>query len=290
MKTKILLIIATMLMSVSCELALIIDLGTVSGEPSDVFTATTECEQLTKTSLSSYPDNNGCYSLQWDSNDAISIFDGTNTAVYTTDDYYTSTADFVRKEGKISNSAAQYVAFYPSTITTKNMILPATQNYIDGDIENFPMRAVSDTKELEFKNLCGILRFSLKAEETMQVKIATISLSSDKGMSGDFTVGADDAAVVSGKDGVVLNCAEPKRLYSSSATDFNVIVPQGDYNPLKVKICDADGNEINLVSQSTVSVNRSGITRISLTLSKSTFESSLETIPITDADVEFVER
>lgn len=57
-----------------------------------------------------------------------------------------------------------------------------------------------------------------------------------------------------------------------------------------MKICDADGNDVNLVSDGAISVKRSEITRITLTLAKSTFETSLETIPITDSDVDFTER
>ena len=282
--------IAAMLLLASCEESFEMETNLVIGNRSEVFTATTETEPSTRTSLSGYTNGDGCYSLYWDSGDAISICDGANTAVYTTDDSYTSSADFVRSEGKISNTAAHYEAFYPSSITTTNMILPANQNYVDGNIENFPMRAVSTNKNLAFKNLCGIIRFCLKSEENGQLKVSSISLSADKGMSGAFTVGEDNAAVVTGTDGVVLTCAEAEQLYATSTTDFNIIVPQGEYNPFKVKICDADGNEVNLVSEGAISVKRSEITRITLTLAKSTFETSLETIPITDSDVDFTER
>lgn len=129
-------------------------------------------------------------------------------------------------EGVISKTASQYVAFYPSTIISSNMVLPATQNYVYQNIGNFPMCAVSTNKDLVFKNLCGIIRFSLKSEEFDQIEVSSINLSADNGMSGAFTVGNDNAAVLSGTDGVVLNCAEPEMLYTTSATDFNVIVPQ----------------------------------------------------------------
>ena len=109
-------------------------------------------------------------------------------------------------------------------------------------------------------------------------------------MSGTFTVSEDNAAVVSENNGVILSCGVPQSLYRSSTTDFNIIVPKGSYNPLKVKITDSDGREINLVSEEAITVKRSEITRITLTLAKSAFETSLETIPITDSDVDFTER
>lgn len=290
MRSKLFFGIATMLLLASCEEAFETELGNEVNGSTEVFSATTETEPSTRTSLSGYTNGDGCYSFYWDSGDAISICDGTNTAVYTTDNCYTSSADFVRSEGKISNTAAQYETSYPSSITTTNMVLPANQNYVDGNIEDFPMRAVSTNKNLAFKNLCGIIRFCLKSEENGQLKVSSISLSADKGMSGAFTVGEDNAAVVTSTDGVLLTCAEAEQLYATSTTDFNIIVPQGEYNPLKVKICDAKGNEVNLGSEGAISVKRSEITHITLTLAKSTFETSLETIPITDSDVDFTER
>ncbi len=293
MKSKFFLGIAAMLLFASCDEETIVVKTNLKPEtPSEVFTATTEPRPSTstRTSLSDHTNGDGCYSLYWSAGDAISISDGVNTAVYTTADSYTSTAEFSRSEGTVSDTASQYTAFYPATITSTNMVLPATQNHVSDNVENFPMRAVSKNKGLAFKNLCGIIRFSLKSEDSGQVSISSISLSADKGLSGTFTVGNDNAAVVSGSNGVVLNCAEAKPLYTASATDFNIIVPQGKYNPLKVKIRDADGKEINLVSEGTITVKRSEITRITLTLAQSTFETSLETIPITDSDVDFTER
>ena len=290
MKAKLFFGIAAMLLLASCEKTFQTGTGNNTDKESAVFTATTESAPSTKTSLSSGTNSDGHHTLNWVNGDKISISDGVSTAVYVTNDSYTSTAEFSCSDGTISNSASQYVAFYPSTITATNMVLPATQNFVDKNIENFPMRAVSNSKDLAFKNICGIIRLCLKSEEYGQIEIASISLSADKGMSGAFTVGEDNAAVVTGTNGVVLNCAEPEMLYTASATDFNIIVPQGEYNPLKVKIRDSNGKEVNLVSEGAISVKRSQITRINITLEKTTFETSLETIPITDSDVNFTIR
>lgn len=291
MKTRIFFGIMAMTLLASCESVFEFDTTVETTESSElVFTAVTEGESATRTTLSNYTNEEGAYYLYWSSGDEISISDGVNTAVYTTNDSYSSSAEFVCTEGNVSRTATRYVAFYPSSITTDQMLLPAVQNYVNKNVENFPMRAVSDDKELEFKNLCGILRFSMKTTIGDDLSVSSISLSAEQGLSGAFSVGADNAAVVTGTDGVVLRCAEPKNLYSSSAVEFNIVVPQGDYNPLKVKICDAEGNEVNLVSEGTISVKRSQITNVNLTLAKSTFGTSLETIPITSSDVEFSER
>lgn len=290
MKSAIILGIGSILIFASCEKSFIVDSSVEIETSSEVFTATTESRPLTRTTLSGVINGEGSYSLYWSKGDAISISDGKNTAVYSTNDNYSTSAEFTKKNGSISNTATQYTAFYPSAITTSNMVLPATQNHVDDNVENFPMYAVSANKNLAFKNLCGIVCLSLKVEESGQVNISSISLSADKGMSGPFTIGENYAAVVSGNDGVVLKCAEPKSLYTASATYFNIIVPAGDYNPLNIKICDADGSEVNLVSEGTVSVKRSEMTRINLKIAKSSFDASLEAIPVTDSDVDFTER
>lgn len=261
-------------------------------EPTDmVFNATIESKSQTRTALSDYADGNRNYSLLWTKGDVISLSDGANTAFFETESDNMSSGVFYRKEGTINNQAKVYTAFYPSSITSANMKLPVNQNYVSKNVEGFPMRAISTDKNLEFKNLCGIIRFSLKTEEVASLSVTKISLSADNhGMSGSFIIDKNNAAVVEGTDGVVLSSSRPVSLYKSVATEFNIIVPKGDYNPLKVKIFNSEGKEINLISTDVIYVKRSEITNISLTLSASSFASSLETIPITDSDVEFTDR
>lgn len=293
MKAKLFLSVIAMTMFASCE---IVEVQEVVLEPDNLeetptFSAFTEGEPQTRTAISGYPNSSNCYSLNWVEGDEISISDGTNTATFVTDDDGSNSAVFTCKTGKVKNTADTYTAFYPSSITPVNMVLPATRNYVEDNVEEFPMYAVSESKDLDFKNLCGIIRFSIKSDETGSVNISKISLSSDNlGMSGGFTVDEDHAAVVKGTDGIVLTCTESVSLYKSVETDFNIVVPKGSYNPLKVKVVDENGREINLESQSAIDVKRSEITKIRLTLSSSTFDSSLEMIPITESDVEFTDR
>lgn len=290
MKTRSILSIVTMCLLASCDdvVTTEIEYGTESSDM--LFDATTEEDLLPRTVISGDANYDGCYSLFWEAGDAISLSDGINTAIFETENEGTSSAKFYGKEGKI-NEGATYTAFYPSTITASKMSLPTNQNYVYKNVESFPMRAVSKDRNLQFKNLCGIIRLSLSAEESGSLSISKISLSADnQGMSGTFTVNEDNAAVVKGTNGVVLTCSEPVSLLESIATDFNVIVPKGMYNPLKIKISCANGKEVVLVSTDAISVKRSEMTRISLTLGASSFESSLETIPITDSNVEFTDR
>ena len=293
MKAKLFLSVIAMTMFASCEIVEVQEIFIEPGnlEETPAFSAFIEGVPTTRTAISDYPNSSDRYSLNWVKGDEISISDGTNTATFVTEDEGSNSAVFICKTGKVSNTADTYTAFYPSSITSANMVLPANRNYVEDNVEEFPMYAVSESKDLDFKNLCGIIRFSIKSDETGAVNISKISLSSDNlGMSGEFTINDDYAAVVKGTDGIVLTCAEAVSLYKSVETAFNIIVPKGSYNPLKVKIVDENGKEINLESQSAIDVKRSGITKIRLTLSSSSFDSSLEMIPITESDVEFTDR
>lgn len=293
MKAKLFFGMAAMVLLASCDSIFEQDLEvTLDTETSDMtVTAVIEGKADTRTALSDEADNAGYYFLYWTKGDAISISDGENTAIFTTESDGTSTGEFTRKEGQIDNDAYSYTAFYPSSITSNNMTLPAEQNYVSDNVENFPMYAKSCTKELAFKNLCGIIRLCLKYEDSETIQVSSISLSADNaGMSGSFTVGTDGSAEVSGGDGVQLTCAHPVTIYKNQGTDFNIVVPKGSYNPLRVKINNADGKEVNLISEAAVKVDRSGITKIAITLSPFSFGSSLEMIPITESDVEFTDR
>lgn len=293
MKAKLFLSVIAMTMFASCEIVEVQEIFIEPGNLEEIpaFLAFIEGEPTTRTAISDYPNSSDCYSLNWVKGDEISISDGTNTATFVTEDEGSNSAVFTCKTGKVSNTADTYTAFYPSSITSANMVLPTNRNYVEDNVEDFPMYAVSSSKDLDFKNLCGIIRFSIKSNESGSINISKISLSSDNlGMSGEFTIDDDYAAVVKGTDGVVLSCAESVSLYKNVETDFNIIVPKGSYNPLKVKVVDENGKEINLESQSAIDVKRSVITKIRLTLSYSSFDSSLEMIPITESDVEFTDR
>ena len=289
MKTRLLFIIAAIFMLASCE-SLFTTYPTVESVDSTfTFTASTESKAETRTSLSYSADENGMYSLTWNRGDEISVYDGVSTAVFSTDSY-SATAEFKLKTGETDKNAASYTAFYPASITIDNMVLPSQQVYTSHGIINFPMYAYSTSRNLQFKNICGILKISMKTKESTDVSVSSISVSSEKGMSGTFTVADDYSAVVEGNDGVVLNCEEPVRLYNASYQEFNIVVPPGEYETMKVSVSTKDGRSINLVANNTVKIDRSSMTHVKVSLGEFAFDSSLEMIPVVDSDVEFSER
>lgn len=245
----------------------------------------------TRTALSNTTNCNGNYSLTWEKGDAISITDGTNSAIYKTAECGAN-VKFEKSSGHISNTALTYKAFYPSYLTPQNMELPVIQEYVENGVKDFPMYAESCNTTLQFKNLCGILRISLKNLDTdNSARIKSITVMADgQGLSGKFTIGECGAAVTCGTGSATLNCESPVALSSCSATDFNVILPKGEYCGMKMKITADDGNVVNMKAQGVINIRRSGITKVNIALKPATFAGGLEDITITESDVEFNER
>lgn len=254
------------------------------------FTASIETGAATKTSLKETEEG---YALNWSYGDQIKVYSGNTAVLFETTNGYTTQATFSSVDNAFLPIADKYVAFYPATLDRDNLVLPAKQTWVKNSVSGFPMYAESSTRSLAFRNLCGILRFRLNLKETgSSFAVSSITVSSEgKGMSGAFSIVNDAAVVSSTNTDVTLECETAVSLYSSSATDFNIYVPAGVYNPLKVKIVASDGVERNYESDGAVTVNRSGMTSVKLAIdTTSGSDGSTENIPVTDVDVNFSER
>ena len=254
------------------------------------FTASIETGAETKTSLKETEEG---YALNWSYGDQIKVYSGNTAVLFETTNGYTTQATFSSVDNAFLPIADKYVAFYPATLDRDNLVLPAKQTWVKNSVSGFPMYAESSTRSLAFRNLCGILRFRLNLKETgSSFAVSSITVSSEgKGMSGAFSIVNDAAVVSSTNTDVTLECETAVSLYSSSATDFNIYVPAGVYNPLKVKIVASDGVERNYESDGAVTVTRSGMTSVKLAIgTTSGSDGSTETIPVTDVDVNFSER
>ena len=228
-------------------------------------------------------------SLVWVAGDEISLYDGTQTAIFSTEDGDTQSAEFTCKNGQLNEKSNRFIAFYPSYLTVDNMTLPTVQNYVKDNVSDFPMYAYSTNKTLNFKNLCGIVRLRLKTTTDAGLNLSKIILSSGSGgMSGEFTLNGYNTAVVKDeKSNVTLQCGDGVLLNDVSYTDFNIIVPEGEYEPLFITVADVSGDAVTYKSKAPVTVSRSGITRISLIFNTKDFSGSLEDLTIYDSDAGF---
>ena len=207
-----------------------------------VFTASIE-SGATKTALNKNGDD---YDVLWRSGDAIAVVDNAaNKGVYTTESV-TSHAEFILRSGDAATTP-DYKAWYPAGIYNDGTpTLPAVQTYVEGrsaaegNICQAPMYAESGTSNLEFKNLCGIVRLNITTSLST-IKVRRIVLRADKGMSGAISNHASlatdgYAAAVSGTAGVTLDCGSPCIPINSTARAFYVAIPAGTYTNFSITV------------------------------------------------------
>ena len=230
------------------------------------FTATTE-SPATKTALNK---NGSNYEVVWQNEDQITVVDAaSHVGVYSTTST-TTKADFTFESGSEATTAP-YKAYYPETVYNSGTpTLPATQNYVEGNISGSPMYAESSTESLAFKNICGIIRLNVSTTQTGK-KVRRIVLSANQGMSGAIsnaaTLAADGyVAEVSGTASINLDCGESGVDIGSTAKPFHFAVPGNTYTGLGITVETTDGlsQTLTLKSDKTVVVGRSKITDITL--------------------------
>ena len=222
------------------------------------FTATIE-NTSTRTELS--PNGDG-FDVLWRQGDEITIVDAdNNVGVYATEST-TSQGVFALKSGQESDKPA-YKAYFPSAIYNEGTpALPPVQEYVPGNIYKAPMLAQSDDTKLQFKNLGGIVRVKVSSTQEGK-KVKSIVLTADKPLSGPFTIN-EDAAVVSGKDGVTLDCGEEGVAIGAEAVPFFIAVPAGTYNPFKITVITTDGEVQARASSTDIAIGRSKVVTITL--------------------------
>lgn len=155
---------------------------------SDYFTASIEKTDITRATFDA-----GAKCASWQVGDRINI-DG---KLYE-----------AQEEGTVTTFAAigqaaggsTHKAYFPASLcdAEQNLVLPSTisEEYVEGRF-NMPMYAQSTTKDLAFKNLCGVLKITVKSSEIDKVKSIRIS-SQSRALSGKFTV-RDNAAVLTSR-------------------------------------------------------------------------------------------
>lgn len=210
--------------------------------------------------------------LSWEIGDQALVF-GSNEDVakfsITPDlsNYESAEMDFA--EGHLGS--APYKAIYPASIaTSSNTIeLPAIQTTEDGRLAFLPMYGETATDQLQFKNLCGVLKVHLQQENT---NISSIVVIADN-VCGNFSIAnAPDSptAVYSSNGGhvITLDCTTDQSI-EGDGHDFYICLPEGTYSTMELKIVNNEGGIYTYNGQS-VKIDRSKYT--TLAISDMTFE------------------
>ena len=208
-------------------------------------TAKMEMDASTRTSLSGLQGD--MYYPLWSAGDELAVFvDGdTNPSRFT----------LTSGEGKTKATFAgtkegyDYYALYPFSDTVRmengalHFTLPAVQEYTAGSFGpgSFPMIGTGSKGVLNFKNLCAVMRISIKGEAVIR-SIRITAKDSNIFISGPASVSVlhNNEPIVDmlkgGSNSVILDCKDIESK-KDSVTDFHIVIPAQTYtNGFKISI------------------------------------------------------
>ena len=200
--------------------------------------ATMEYELKTKTSLSDLAD--GYYYPLWSSADEIGIYaDGDKVPV-----------KFTLKTGAGTTGATfsgtregeNYLAIYPYSAAGNiengaiSLTLPQIQQYVAGSFgpDSYPMIARSTSSgQLEFKNLCAVMKISITGEAAIRsIKLTAKDENTFLSGNAKVDIGYETSPQLQMADGgsnsVILDCAGTE-LSKDTVTDFHIVIPAQMY-------------------------------------------------------------
>jgi len=143
-------------------------------------------EADTKTTVG-YDEGEEVYHTYWETGDKVSINGNLSNAVAAGDNGKRN-VDFTFN----STPSAPYKVLYPGTTSSNVIVLPATQNYVAGNVDGDAAASYGNAREVNGKysvkltSFCGILRFALNGSATLD-RIELSSLGSEK-LYGSFTL------------------------------------------------------------------------------------------------------
>ena len=224
----------------------------------------------------------GGYNLNWAAGDVIAVTGGEAAGLYYATTGGSTTTVFapvepsvfhtedMAVESVILSKSSQgggtvYSAYYPPAI--QNGSLPSVQKYAENNVCKDPMIADNseDPTTFKFRQICGILKLSISTVQP-DIKVRSISLSSDYGFSGSYEIVEGTAVVVYGKDGVTLDCGEEGVAIGQTPTAFHLSVPANRYTGLVIRILTT-GNTMSVIrlqAGTTYTVRRAELREINL--------------------------
>lgn len=208
--------------------------------------------------------------IKWKNSDIVTVFDEEGFARYSAtpreDNATFATLNYM--DGNLTDGP--YYAIYPSVCAHNagSFLVQSRQVSSDGSLEVFPMYAVSNNTNFEFKNLCGLLKITLNQSDVM---VSSIKVTADQPIAGifdiDMTSGVPVATFNSNlsddtEDGITLQCETPQSI--EGGHDFYIYLPAGTYTNMAIKVVTDNGLMCIKQSQNAVVVERSKYTPASV--------------------------
>lgn len=172
------------------------------------------------------------YNVIWNQLDQIRIANSAGEAVnYSVRTIASNGTDatFSVPEGSTEITGDHFVATYPTSFNGSTITLPQVQHYdADKGIVDFPMYAESDSRNLQFHNLCGVLELTL---QKANIRIKQIFITTDQPITGNFNIETEGgykcvkstAASGNNNNSVLLDCGNGVLITNS--TKFYIYLP-----------------------------------------------------------------
>lgn len=246
------------------------------------FTARTDAGIKTRTCLGEVLSNE-TYPLLWEKGDRIIIAPSGKpaTSYYETQDQDSDVAEFRFISGLEGNAMppenTALTALYPAdaykfTDGKHTINIPENQTYRKNNISSgtMPMIAGATSRELSFRNVCGILRLRLNTLE-QDIRLSSIKVAADKGLAGPIATFEGTDVTWNNPDGetghgITLSCDGVA--LSPEPEDFYIVLPPGNYRGFKIQLETEGPNKKTYRMNEVLVIERSAITTVNLDLAQ----------------------
>lgn len=246
------------------------------------FTARTDAGIKTRTCLGEAWSNE-TYPLLWEKGDRIIIAPSGKpaTSYYETQGQDNDVAEFRFISGLEGNEMppenTALTALYPADaykfIDGKHTIhIPENQTYRKNSISSgtMPMIAGATSRELSFRNVCGILRLRLNTLE-QDIRLSSIKVAADKGLAGPIATFEGTDVTWNNPDGetghgITLSCDGVA--LSPEPEDFYIVLPPGNYSGFKIQLETEGPDKKTYRMDGVLEIERSAITTVNLDLAQ----------------------
>lgn len=246
------------------------------------FTARTDAGIKTRTCLGEVLSNE-TYPLLWEKGDRIIIAPSGKpaTSYYETQGQDNDVAEFRFISGLEGNAMppenTALTALYPAdaykfTDGKHTINIPENQTYRKNNISSgtMPMIAGATSRELSFRNVCGILRLRLNTLE-QDIRLSSIKVAADKGLAGPIATFEGTDVTWNNPDGetgrgITLSCDGVA--LSPEPEDFYIVLPPGNYSGFKIQLETEGPDKKTYRMDGVLEIERSAITTVNLDLAQ----------------------
>ena len=235
-----------------------------------LFTATIESSTKTTININNVTEIG---TIAWEQGDNITVFDGNGVEATLSATTSGTTSGFTLDDGQAEPATAPYMAIYNEggSVTRNTITLSDIQNWSSSSVKA-PMYAPNtNSTELVFKNLCGIMVLTLDAPSSGIVpkKVTNIVITANSALCGSFLIDGDDYSLQSlsnsGNNTVTLVCGDGVSIQGSET--FYIFLPPATYTSMTITIHTDDGMVCTKTLQNTFTVERNCYYPFSFTLS-----------------------